>query len=253
MPPRTKASFGLTSLIESDSEPDMDSLEFDDAQPAQQPMSPAPAPKRATRGRPPANRVTKPAQSLKQQSVVRSSTTRKALEEKSSNTIRVSKAPKKQDQSIVSNQVSEKPAPARRGRPKRLSANDAQQPTEPPVKAKAIRTSDRRAGAKGIQTQEEIVGTQQMDVEDVEMHSEIQVDKSLQHLDEPSTEEIIVGQVDDLDEIDSAAMRRRLEELSKRYANLEARHRDLRDVAIRDAERNFERLKTQAEQSNECT
>ncbi|CAG9938505.1 unnamed protein product [Clonostachys rosea f. rosea IK726] len=251
MPPRTKASFGLTSLIESDSEPDMDSLEFHDTQPAQQPMSPAPAPKRATRGRPPANRVTKPAQRLKQQSVVTSSTTRKALEEKSSNTIRVSKALKKQDQSIVSNQVPEKPAPARRGRPKRSSANDAQQPTEPPVKAKAIRTSDRRVGAKGIQTQEETDGTQQMGVEDVEMHSEIQADKSLQHLDEPSTEEIIVGQVDDLDEIDSASMRRRLEELSERYANLEARHRDLRDVAIRDAERNFERLKTQAEQSNE--
>ncbi|CAH0050033.1 unnamed protein product [Clonostachys solani] len=251
MPPRTKASFGLTSLIESDSEPDLDSLEFHDAQPAQEPMSPAPAPKRATRGRPPANRVTKPAQRLKQQSVVTSLTTRKALEEKSSNTSRVSKTSKKQDQSIASNQVPEKPAPARRGRPKRSSANDSQQPTEPPVKAKAIKTSGRRTGSKGIQIQEETSGTQQIGAEDIEMHNEIQADESIQHPDEPSAEESIGSQVDDLDKIDSASMGRRLEELSKRYANLEARHRDLRDVAIRDAERNFERLKTQAEQSNE--
>jgi tellurite resistance protein len=43
-------------------------------------------------------------------------------------------------------------------------------------------------------------------------------------------------------------MRRQLEDLTKKYTALESRHRDLRDVGVREAERNFERLKKQAEE-----
>jgi hypothetical protein len=44
------------------------------------------------------------------------------------------------------------------------------------------------------------------------------------------------------------SMRRRLEDLTKKYAALESSHRDLREVGVREAERNFERLKKQAEE-----
>jgi hypothetical protein len=44
------------------------------------------------------------------------------------------------------------------------------------------------------------------------------------------------------------SLRRRLGELSKKYENLDMRHRDLREVGVKEAERNFERLKKQAEE-----
>lgn len=44
------------------------------------------------------------------------------------------------------------------------------------------------------------------------------------------------------------SLRRRLGELSKKYESLDMRHRDLREVGVKEAERNFERLKKQAEE-----
>ncbi|KAK5657678.1 hypothetical protein OQA88_2750 [Cercophora sp. LCS_1] len=43
------------------------------------------------------------------------------------------------------------------------------------------------------------------------------------------------------------ALRRRLGEMTQKYEGLEAKYRDLREVAVREAERNFDRLKTQTE------
>jgi hypothetical protein len=44
------------------------------------------------------------------------------------------------------------------------------------------------------------------------------------------------------------ALRRRLGDVTKKYESLELRYRDLRDVAIRDAEQNFDRLKKTTDQ-----
>lgn len=53
----------------------------------------------------------------------------------------------------------------------------------------------------------------------------------------------------DDDEIVSADARRsQILSLEERYANLKNRHQDLREIAVRDAERNFDRLKTQTEE-----
>lgn len=49
--------------------------------------------------------------------------------------------------------------------------------------------------------------------------------------------------------LDGILVRRRLGDLTKRYENLEMRHRDLREVGLKAAERNFESLRKQAEEN----
>ncbi|KAM5348500.1 hypothetical protein ACJ41O_008324 [Fusarium nematophilum] len=49
-------------------------------------------------------------------------------------------------------------------------------------------------------------------------------------------------------DISDVSLRRRLGDLTKKHENLEMRHRDLREVGVKEAERNFERLKKQAEE-----
>jgi hypothetical protein len=48
---------------------------------------------------------------------------------------------------------------------------------------------------------------------------------------------------------DDVSLRRRLGDATKRYENLESRHRELREVGIKEAERNVERIKQQAEEN----
>jgi hypothetical protein len=43
------------------------------------------------------------------------------------------------------------------------------------------------------------------------------------------------------------ALRRRLGEMTQKYENLEHKYRDLKEVAVREAERNFDKLKKQSE------
>lgn len=51
---------------------------------------------------------------------------------------------------------------------------------------------------------------------------------------------------------DDPSVRRRLGELAKKYEALELRYRDLRNVAVVEAERNFDRLKKQSEERTQC-
>ncbi|KAI0848109.1 chromosome segregation protein Csm1/Pcs1-domain-containing protein [Daldinia vernicosa] len=44
------------------------------------------------------------------------------------------------------------------------------------------------------------------------------------------------------------SMRRRVGDLSRKYENLEAKYRDLREIGIKEAERNYDRLKKQSEE-----
>jgi hypothetical protein len=48
---------------------------------------------------------------------------------------------------------------------------------------------------------------------------------------------------------DDLSVRRKLGDLTKRYESLEARHKELRDVGVKEAERNYERLKKQSEEN----
>lgn len=47
--------------------------------------------------------------------------------------------------------------------------------------------------------------------------------------------------------LDDSSMRRKLGDLTRKYESLESRHRDLRDVGVAEAERNFDKLRKQAD------
>ncbi|KAI2781935.1 chromosome segregation protein Csm1/Pcs1-domain-containing protein [Daldinia loculata] len=49
-------------------------------------------------------------------------------------------------------------------------------------------------------------------------------------------------------ELHEPSMRRRVGDLSRKYENLEAKYRDLREIGIKEAERNYDRLKKQSEE-----
>ncbi|RCI13956.1 hypothetical protein L249_8117 [Ophiocordyceps polyrhachis-furcata BCC 54312] len=66
-------------------------------------------------------------------------------------------------------------------------------------------------------------------------------------MDELSMAEADISLVVDGPAASDVFSRRRLGELNKRHENLKIRHRDLRDVGIKSAEVNFDRLKKQAE------
>ena len=51
------------------------------------------------------------------------------------------------------------------------------------------------------------------------------------------------------DDAGDATVRRKLGDLARKYESLETRHRELRQVGIVEAERNFDRLQKQADES----
>jgi uncharacterized protein (DUF342 family) len=72
---------------------------------------------------------------------------------------------------------------------------------------------------------------------------------------EDDVAEPMVGSDGDLEDAhididtDETTLRRRLGELTKRYESLENRHKDLREVGVKEAERNYDRLKKQSEEN----
>ncbi|RDA85603.1 hypothetical protein CP532_0904 [Ophiocordyceps camponoti-leonardi (nom. inval.)] len=66
-------------------------------------------------------------------------------------------------------------------------------------------------------------------------------------MDELSMAEADISLVTDGPAASDVSTRRRLGELNKRHENLKIRHRNLRDVGVKSAEANFDRLKKQAE------
>jgi len=49
--------------------------------------------------------------------------------------------------------------------------------------------------------------------------------------------------------VEDVSLRRRLGNLTRKYEHLETRYRDLKDVGVKAAERNFEHLKRQADEN----
>lgn len=230
--PRVKPPVGFTSLIESDSEPD-----FDDPTAIQtypnigRPM----VARTATRGRGGANRVIKPTgRGGRRTSAQTDAQLRQALEEKSTNKARIEKATAKNVGGLATAEpIVEKP---KRGRP-RASVTSVSE--EPSIIVK-------RRGRPPKKVVEEIPETQNPDAEPMEVDE-------LEEQAGDITEAMIVPEplpkstVDD--DLDNVSLRRRLGELSQRYSTLEARHKDLRDIAVKEAEQNYERLKKQTEDS----
>lgn len=224
--PRSKLSAGLTSLIESDSEPDFDSFEAVGVEETRAMSAPT-----TKRGRPPANRVTKPAQRAVPQKRGAAAARAKAIEKDLG------------DESVVGSLG--KP----RGRPKASKTSGSIETTQigtatkgrrgRPPKGQASEALDGQTPEK--QDASHIVVMEVDELEDEAPGSTALASKHNNHED--------LG-LDDHPDDDS--LRQRLEEMSRKYKSLEARHTDLRESVVKEAERNFDRLKKQAEAANAC-
>lgn len=248
MPPRARAkpTTALAGLPASDSEPDLDMFDKSDVQAAVRTMSVTKKP----RGRPPgtASKITKPAPRAARRTssenspaapdlVAQSATdggaraTRKALQTSP-------------DETVTFEDIENPPsAPTTdvkkgtRGRPKKTNGDTSVLAPESAVKR---RGRPPRQPSKPIA---EVPETQQEDP--MELDPVLEEDDNEDVGAAPPTETHVPWS--DYDITDDSA-RRRLEDLTKKYAALESRHRDLREVGVREAERNFERLKKQAEE-----
>ncbi|CAM1511113.1 Fc.00g086260.m01.CDS01 [Cosmosporella sp. VM-42] len=248
--PRAKATVGLASLIESDSEPDLDHFDDSEIKPARSDKpKEAMANIKKPRGRPAtANRVTKPASKTTRRSSGRIAAAaeiapREALTDKSNSN--ATRAPRKmekkaEDDSVIvpdqSVNIAFVRAKGTRGRP-RAGAGVA--PNSAPVSATRPRG---RPPVRGVaKPLDEIPETQMDDPMEMDDVVEEQAD-----LDQTSIMEALES-IPGFDTSD-VSIRRRLGELTKKYDGLKMRHRDLQEVGVKEAERNFERLRKQAEE-----
>ncbi|KAH7244611.1 hypothetical protein FSOLCH5_012009 [Fusarium solani] len=260
MPPRARAkpASALAGLVGSDSEPDLDA--FDEAEiQAARTMSVTKKP----RGRPPrtANKVTKTTASSTRRgsgmlSAVPESATRPSTTTKTNSGMAGAgrKAQQDvQDETVTFDDIEALPSvmstvtkKGTRGRPRSVppsaskNANNDTSVLVPPSAAKRRGRPPRQA----VKPPEEIPETQQEDAMELDVvveEEEGDINGDVAPVAEPL--ESWAGY--DGSEV---SLRRRLGELSKKYENLDMRHRDLREVGVKEAERNFERLKKQAEE-----
>ncbi|KAJ4314131.1 hypothetical protein N0V84_009065 [Fusarium piperis] len=258
MPPRARAkpASALAGLVGSDSEPDLDAFDESEIQAART-MSVTKKP----RGRPPrtANKVTKTTAPTRRgggrlsavpESATRPSTTTKA----NSSTEGGGRIPQQQaqDETVTFDDIEALPSvmstvtkKGTRGRPKSVpasaskNANNDTSVLVPPSAAKRRGRPPRQA----VKTPEEIPETQQEDA--MELDVVVEEEEDINGDVEPVAEPLESWTGYDGSEV---SLRRRLGELSKKYESLDMRHRDLREVGVKEAERNFERLKKQAEE-----
>lgn len=249
MPPRTKALAGFSSLIESDSEPDFASPDTPPAQMARV----ATQTKRATRprGRPPVNpdsKVTKPSQRGGRRTSA-GVASRQALQERSNNELRGVNRPAQVSKSIsdeadpLDNEFA-MPMQPTRGRPKTSKEYETKSAGTEQNVSKPKRGRPPKARATPIEETPESPPTEPMEVDEGEPQQASQYLEHTVDADAESGEPCIDSDSDD------ASLRRRLGELTKRYKSLEARYGDLRDIGVKDAERNYDRLRKQSEENS---
>ncbi|KAG8676051.1 hypothetical protein FPOAC1_002047 [Fusarium poae] len=253
MPPRARAKpvAEPAGSPVSDSEPDLDMFDKSDLQAAMRTMSTNKKP----RGRPPgsASKITKPAQRATRRTgteklpavpevVARSDTAVKANGNGTNATRKAQQmAP---DETVTFEDIegsSGVPATGvkkgTRGRPKKSNGDTSILVPESTVKRRG--RPPRQPGtpiAEVLETQQE----DPMELDPVLEQSETDNPGAV-----PEVETIVPWSSYDTSD-DST--RWRLEDLTKKYTALEASHRNLREVGVREAERNFERLKQQAEE-----
>jgi hypothetical protein len=66
----------------------------------------------------------------------------------------------------------------------------------------------------------------------------------------PSSPEKRLGYSSSSDSGSDAALRRRLGEMTQKYESLELKYRDLRELAVKEADNNFDRLKRQTDEKS---
>lgn len=250
MPQRVTTSGGLSSLVRSDSESDSERITISNrTMPTSQSQT---GPKRG-RGRPPAgNRVTKPAPKSRTKIGSNKATAREALSDKSNtNTLFGQKLSGKREEHVeemdtngpndelvehqIQSQQIDRSAPttsnsAETGRQFGVSVSAKRQQPFAKIIASPSKSQDR------------------VEAEDVDVDNDTGMEDNFENhpLISPkkSGEEFTSEQ-----DVTETSLRRRLGELTRKYENLEARHKDLRELGIKDAERNYERLRKQTETS----
>ncbi|KAK6723404.1 hypothetical protein SNK04_002250 [Fusarium graminearum] len=253
MPPRARAKpvAEPAAPAVSDSEPDLDMFDKSDLQAAARTISTTKKP----RGRPPgtASKITKPAQRATRrggkeklqavpEAVAQPDTAGKAT---GSGTNATRKAQQMAPDETVTFEDIEGPSsvPATdvkkgtRGRPKKSNGDTS---------VLAPQSAVKRRGRPPRQPETPIV-----EVPETQHEDPMELDPVLEESEDdnagavPDVETIVPwSSYDTTDD----STRRRLEDLTRKYAALESSHRDLREVGVREAERNFERLKKQAEE-----
>ncbi|EWZ46885.1 chromosome segregation protein Csm1/Pcs1-domain-containing protein [Fusarium oxysporum Fo47] len=252
MPPRARAkpAAGLAGLLASDSEPDLDMFDQSELQAAVRTMSTTKKP----RGRPPgtASKVTKTAPRTTRRNgadklaplpeAIAQPATASKINGGATKGARKTKqlAPDEtvtfEDIGVPASVPATETKKGLRGRPKKLNGDTSILAPESAVKRRG------RPPRQPTTPFEEIPETQAEDVMELDAVPEEDEDR-----------DSVVGTTEPLESWSSydtsdVALRRRLGELTKKYEALEMRHRDLREVGVREAERNFDRLKKQAEE-----
>ncbi|KAM0210233.1 hypothetical protein ACHAPA_006910 [Fusarium lateritium] len=260
MPPRARArakpATGLAGFAASDSEPDLDAFDKSELQAAVRTMSITKKP----RGRPPgtASKIAKTApRTARRTGSDRLSDVPESTEQSVAATKKnsgVAKATRKAQQIAPDETVIFDDIPATvpatdtkkgtRGRPKNPNGDTSIIAPQSSVKR---RGRPPRQPATSI---EEVPETQQTDM--MELDAVLEDDE--EEGENPENQDLGVASasaaLESWTEYDTndVSLRRRVGDLAKRYEALEARHRDLREIGVREAERNFDRLKKQAEE-----
>ncbi|CAG7566540.1 unnamed protein product [Fusarium equiseti] len=250
MPPRARAkpAAGLAGLAASDSEPDLDMFDKSDLQAAVRSVTKKP------RGRPPgsASKITKAAPRATRQTNSDKLPTVSELDVQPSASSKATasgtKGTRKAQQMFIDETLpledvgipSSAPATdikkGTRGRPKKTNGDTSILATESAVK---------RRGRPPRQPTTPIAEVPETQQDLMELDPVLEADEDDDVGTPPSIEAPAAWQSYDMSD---DTMRRQLEDLTNKYTALESRHRDLRDVGVREAERNFERLKKQAEE-----
>ncbi|KAJ0324808.1 hypothetical protein Brms1b_001035 [Colletotrichum noveboracense] len=223
------------------------------------PMAPAKKP----RGRPAANKVTKPAQKATRRPNDKLTAAAAAAEagdvvDNSKASKRGRKARPKDDDDATADAEEEHVVPSTkataktRGRPKATAALVKEDENEeaPESIAQPIKRG-RRAGTKSTRNEDsEIPETQPAEAMDIDTEEEEEEDEQFEDLPAPKQSIQRAARMASNADADGGdpQIRRRLGEANRKYESLELKYRDLRDIGIKAAERNFDNLKKESEE-----
>ena len=286
---KTKVRSHLLQLVDSDFEDGIGGDEFDVARPSTKSQNTMPL-KKAKAGRQPANRVTKPAPKTSTSkrgasdrvaaaaaaAVEEATAGRRTNKGGNATTASSAKGPGRgrgrkpaatagaEDEDTVMTEatetVTETPPAAKakgaRGRPKKVVVEVE---PEPPAARRGRKPAGKKAIAEDVS---EIPETQQPDATQSDIDEDHDDLAILPILKSPERARTGRGSVPIPSSISKRplpasssdkgdpALRRRLGEMTQKYEALEQKHRDLKEVAVREAERNFDKLKKASEEKS---
>jgi hypothetical protein len=260
-------------LVDSDSDDDL-TLRFGAKNRAATTMAPAKRGRAAT-----ANKVTKPAQKAGRRTSDRVAAAleqpagRKALMDRTNEqAIAPVKTGAKAAVTMAqppASDVAKQKAP--RGRPRANKAKVQEIPDSQPAEVEAKSRRGRKATAAKDHDQEEaedatleIPETQPADVMDVDISEDTPIEEisvmpppvamaSSPRKAAASTASFRRAGTAGDNEANEPSLRRRIGELTKKCESLESKYRDLRQIGVKDAEHNFDKLRKQAEEKTKCT